>query len=524
MVWTVQQMVIFAWFTLTLGKALAVRALAGCGKSTTIVEGIRRLLIEAKASGKRMRILATSFAKLSVNDLAAKLAPYADAGAEAKSINSLGNGFCRTNRVGKLDEDNRAYNLSRHVAPNAPDCVIGTLTKLNRKCRALAYDATCGDDLLWVADQFDLGPDDDCVNAGWTVEMLCNAAYDCMVVAAKYYHEYDFADQIYLPLRNGWARPIYDRIVIDETQDIDRAQLALVIASVKDKRGVCVVGDENQAIYGFRGADTTAITRLVAELDATESTLTLTRRCAKSIVARAKTVMPAQLADFATPDDAPEGLVTEDRDIRTMLDQVRPGDFILSRINAPLVALCLALLRRKVRAYVAGRDVGKTLLGIVNRAKAKSIEDLMVKLQKHTDRKVAKIRSDKRANNKEWLDSRLATVSDEQDTIVACADGCLSIQEVIGRIQSLFATEGEDTSAVMLATCHKAKGLEADRVWLAAGTFKIRSHDDSMVLYVAITRAKSELHFVRGFETGDGATVAESPDVNPTDTADTIAA
>lgn len=502
--WTAQQMMVFLWFTLDLTRALVVRARAGCGKSTTIVEGIRRYIDAAKQAGKRVRVLATSFAKLSVNDLATKLAPYKDAGCEARSINSLGNSFCMS-KCGKLDATTRKYDLAKAIEPNGTQDAIQALAELHTKARALAWDATCGKDLEELAEQFDLGPTEDMMADGWTLAGLCEAAYECMLLAARKYHTYDFADQVYLPLRNNWTRPLYDRVVIDETQDIDRAQLELVRRVVKDVRGICVVGDNLQAIYGFRGADTNAIDRLKVAYDASECGLSVTMRCAKMIVGYARSIFGDELADFEANESNVEGTITNNLGIADMLDGAKDGDFILSRTNAPLVPLCLSLIRRNVRAFVAGRDVGTGLLNLIRKCKATSIEILSSKLDTYTAKKADKIRADKRAQDPEWLDVKLSTVGDERDCIMACSEGCLTVQEVIGRIQALFVDSKDDAGnripGVMLATVHKAKGLEAGTVWLCAGTFRTKSHDDKMVKYVAVTRAKHTLHFVKGFET-----------------------
>ena len=497
---SVSQVAVFAWFAIVgATRSLIVRARAGCGKTTTIVEGIRTYVRACLAVKAPIRVLATSFAKKITVSLAERLADLKSVGVDVRSLNSLGNSFS-LGKLGyrvKLDDTARKFDIARAMAPDATPDAIACLAKLHTKCRALLPLATCGAELEGLAEQFDLGPTDDMVNDGWTLSGLCEAAYDCMVAAARHVPCYDFADQVFLPLRNGWTRPMYDRIVVDETQDMDPAQLLLAQRSLRVGGSMCVVGDDMQAIYGFRGADTTAIDRLKSELDATEIGLACTYRCPRLIVDMARNLTPS-LADFTSADGAPDGMITTNLDIVGMIEAVKPGDFILSRSNAPLVPLCLALLRRGTRAYVAGRDIGATLIAVVKRLKITEIDQLSSALAAYTAKKVEKISKDKKAIDGEWLAAKLDSANDESETILAIADGCLSIAEIVSRLSTLFA---DDTAgAVMLSTVHKAKGLEAVNVFLCDGTFRYKSHDDLMIRYVAITRAKSTLHMVSGFE------------------------
>ena len=64
----------------------------------------------------------------------------------------------------------------------------------------------------------------------------------------------DFADMIFLPLRKGMVYPSYELVVIDEAQDMTRPQLEIAKREPPPKMGgFFIVGDDRQAIYGFRG-------------------------------------------------------------------------------------------------------------------------------------------------------------------------------------------------------------------------------------------------------------------------------
>jgi DNA helicase-2/ATP-dependent DNA helicase PcrA len=53
----------------------------------------------------------------------------------------------------------------------------------------------------------------------------------------------------------------FDRVQIDEYQDTNAVQFHLVEALVAGHRNLCVVGDDDQSIYGWRGAEVTHILR-----------------------------------------------------------------------------------------------------------------------------------------------------------------------------------------------------------------------------------------------------------------------
>ncbi len=110
-------------------------------------------------------------------------------------------------------------------------------------------------------------------------EYTPNEADDYDSITAQVYPRYqemlracaafDFDDLIVEPVRlfkrdaevgRRWAEK-YRFVMVDEFQDTNRAQLELVKHLVTDHQNLCVVGDDDQSIYSWRGADPTNILR-----------------------------------------------------------------------------------------------------------------------------------------------------------------------------------------------------------------------------------------------------------------------
>lgn len=481
--WSKQQLAIFRWFEDGEGN-LVVRARAGTGKTTTIMEGVGRAPETTK--------LLCAFNKRIAEELSARIS---DSNTEAKTLHSVGfmlvKEYWSGVRVARVADD-RAKALSQAACGrNTPDSIIRLVSKLHTKAREMKPFATDGSDLLGLAEQFECEPD-----AFWAfqtpsydVYYVCDRAYDAMQLAAedKPKEGIDFADMIYLPLKKNWAMGKYDLVVVDEAQDMTVAQLELARKVQSNFGRMCIVGDDRQAIYGFRGADSGSIDRLKRELDAQELGLTVTYRCGQAIVERAKSIV----GDFKAHTSNADGFIgTTDTD--KLIDQAVPGDFILSRLNAPLAGVCMQLIREGKRAEIAGRDIAQGLKSLVRKLArgAQSVGDFQDAVMNWREKEVKRLTALK-------FENRVALVEDQAETLMVLSADAKQVVDIERTIERIFTDEGPNAQRVLCSSVHKAKGLEASRVFLLDWTFRDgRDIEEDNIRYVAVTRAKDELYYV----------------------------
>ena len=169
-------------------------------------------------------------------------------------------------------------------------------------------------------------------------------------------------------------QPRFDHVQIDEYQDTNGAQFDLVAAMVAEHRNLCVVGDDDQSIYGWRGADVehilgfsthfpgAKVVRLQNNYRCTNKILTLANRLVKhnrgrhekTLIAHKKSDIPVRVLKFEQDTDEAEHLV---REIKYTIDELgaRPSEFaILFRTNEQPRAFETELRRQQLRYVVIG--------------------------------------------------------------------------------------------------------------------------------------------------------------------------
>ena len=280
-------------------------------------------------------------------------------------------------------------------------------------------------------------------------------------------------------------------LFVDEMQDVNPAQFRLLTAMLADEPDLFVVGDPNQSVYGFNGADPTLLNRLPDILRGTAVIrLDENHRCTPQVVAVATAVLREGGAFGAAGEvvlprttrvDGPVPKIvshaTNEDEAAWVADRVKmsraPGRqwssiAVLTRTNAQLAVVQAALDAARVPNLIAGSDLGPA--------------------------------SDLRGDP-----GRRGPEEDHDES---------NRQEAQG-----------DRDRVVLTTFHRAKGLQWPTVivlGLGAGLMPIASaqtpaaiDEERRLLYVALTRSEEELWCSWFERSGDDAGSSTRTDRGP---------
>ncbi|AKL73039.1 HRDC domain-containing protein [Actinobacteria bacterium IMCC26256] len=324
----------------------------------------------------------------------------------------------------------------------------------------------------------------------------------------------------------------FRHLFVDEFQDINRSQFRLLRAwlgiqasTVRGESGaqpdLCVVGDPDQAIYGFAGAEP----RYLEEFEkvfpgSTTVRLRYNYRSTPQVVATSRSVLPAsrsRLSVETTKQDGPAPTIAEYSDEHAEAGAViaaavtahsfeRPWHSmaVLYRTNAQSLAFEEACKKSKVPyrvrgagAFLGRAEVKDLVAGIRSSAAAQpslSFKAHLVDLQADATEAPEEVREHAAA---------LASLGHEYlaaEGEVGSVDGFLGFLNT-----ALRNDEVSGGDAIDLLTFHSAKGLEWETVWvtgLEKGLVPI-SHaegkaaalaEESRLLYVALSRSRRWLH------------------------------
>jgi DNA helicase-2/ATP-dependent DNA helicase PcrA len=243
---------------------LLVLAGAGSGKTRVIVERIAWLIQEGVAPE---RILAVTFTNKAAGEMRERVASAAGAAGKdvfASTFHAFG--------LHLLQEEHRAAGLPRRFAI----CDAGDQLSLVKRCmREVRVDDRAFDAQRVLAKlsrakgegrtRIRVRPD----GQGDDYDLVASEVLPRYERALAARRAVDFDDLVVRPvrllakdpdLRARWTRR-FRYLLVDEYQDTNLAQLELVKLLAGKARNVCAVGDDDQAIYGWRGAEVKNILR-----------------------------------------------------------------------------------------------------------------------------------------------------------------------------------------------------------------------------------------------------------------------
>ncbi|CAB4196902.1 AAA domain containing protein [uncultured Caudovirales phage] len=445
-----------------------VIARAGSGKTSTIVEGFKYI-------PKGKKTLMVAFNKSIADELKQRAVSYVD----VMTLHSLGFRSIKQSFGNVVLENDKTKSLTASVIGDDFDLweLNQSICKCVSLCKGFLVDSP--DKIGDLMDKFGVETFD------LTRELFIKNVIKVLGLCKSTKMVVDFDDMIWFPFVYRLNVGKFDMVFVDEAQDLNAAQMAMVLSAVKPDGRIIAVGDPAQAIYLFRGADSESIPNFIKKLNAKTLPLSVTYRCPKKIVKLAQEVVP----DIECLESAPDGHV-EDIFVGDMLKDVRPGDFILSRTNAPLIKYCMALLKANVPANIQGRDVGANLQYFIKKSKAKTINKFIEYVNNWREQEVDRLMSEKKDTS---------SAIDKAECLLNLCEGTLTIKDLKETIDKLF-DDVDDNKKVILSTTHKAKGLERDRVFILVNTYRYGpgvTGEEANLWYVAVTRAIKELYLVR---------------------------
>jgi len=127
----------------------------------------------------------------------------------------------------------------------------------------------------------------------------------------------------------------FSHVLVDEYQDTNRLQAALLLAMKPDGEGLTVVGDDAQSIYSFRGATVRNILDFPAHFDPPARLVTLARnyRSTQPILAAANGVI-AQAKERYSKEPWSERSAVEKPQLVAVRDDVDQANYVVEQVLA----------------------------------------------------------------------------------------------------------------------------------------------------------------------------------------------
>ncbi|HAH61952.1 MAG TPA: AAA family ATPase [Treponema sp.] len=358
------------------GSPLLILAGAGSGKTRVITTKIAYLIGNRHVDPSA--ILAVTFTKKAASEMAERavaLEPRAGR-AQIRTFHSFGAWFLRK----YADEAGLAGSFTVYDDDDMATLVTKAVPSMTRQQAQLSAHK------IALAKDYCLGPDDDLSDIDPTGDL--SAIYRAYEERLHTTGNADFGDLIMRPVKvmdaneriRQQMRYRFRVIMVDEYQDSNVAQFRLLqsLSGVEENSGtyVCVVGDDDQSIYRFRGADVgnilsfrekfpgTKIIKLVRNYRSTAKILEVADNVVRNNESRLGKTLKAERGEGKTPvlvylpDQDSEARFCADLIQKAGADKKNQSKYsdwaILYRTNAQSLEFETEFLHRKIPYVVVG--------------------------------------------------------------------------------------------------------------------------------------------------------------------------
>ena len=297
-------------------------------------------------------------------------------------------------------------------------------------------------------------------------------------------------------------------LVIDEAQDMDKDEYALVRAmmSNNEEMRVIAVGDDDQNIYEFRGSDSRYMQAFVDEMQATKYEMTENYRSCLEIVNFANRFAQGISCRMK---DSPCIAITKEH------GAVQIIQYESEHLEIPVVENVLATYGHERACVLTNKnEEAARIVGLLNK------RGIRAKLIQSTDgfrfsnlaevryflKRIEQSHDSPIISEERWAQAKQDTLSNyETSTCMDYVKTFFDDFEKTNRIKYRsdlmeFAIEsqledfcGEDNQTVFVSTIHKSKGREFDTVYILLDGEMVNSDEQIRKLYVGLTRAKRRL-------------------------------
>lgn len=305
--------------------------------------------------------------------------------------------------------------------------------------------------------------------------------------------EVDFTDMIYIPAVNHeCSMPKTNTLFIDEAQDLNRAQHAMVDRIIKQGARFVAVGDPAQSIYNFAGSDSKSFNIFVNKPRTVVLPLPICYRCPGRVIDHANKVYNVLIpAENAIDGEVRVGDIWESA----------PEDMIICRNLSPLLNAYFELIADHRKCFIKGKDIGENLVRMISPFKGGDMDVLKNGMQSQLHDKINHLL--KIGMSMPTKHPSYQSLLERVQWIKIISANYSNVSEMISGLNTIFKDDSE--KSIILSTIHKAKGLEANRVFfLDRGLIpsKFAESEDQLIqednlLYVAITRAKQSLIYCK---------------------------